>query len=68
MSGPSGPSGLSEAETGSTGDGSSDEADSWQELVTGDDAGWSMGDLQDPTDGGTELYHMFGHMNCGYIP
>ena len=39
VSGPSGPSGLSEAETGSTGDGNSDEADSWQELVTGG-GGW----------------------------
>ena len=27
-----------------------------------------MGDLQDPTDGGTSTYHMFGHMNCGDIP
>ena len=29
----------------------------------------SMGDLQDPIDGGTSvLYHIFGHMNCGDIP
>ena len=25
-----------------------------------------MGDLQDPTDGGTELYHIFGQIFWGY--
>ena len=28
----------------------------------------SMGDLQDPTDGGTLVLYMFGHIFCGDIP